>query len=166
MDLNEAARKLAVLIAERQVRIVLAESCTAGLAAATLAQTPGISRWLCGSAVVYREQTKIDWLEVSPADLEQHTAVSEPVARAMAAGVLKHTVEATWSAGVTGHLGPDAPDGFDGVIFVGVARRAGDVVQDVGVWRYQLTAEGRVPRQQEAATLLLQRLAASIRGEA
>ena len=79
---------------------------------------------------------------------------------------LSSMVEATWSAGVTGHLGPDTPDGFDGVIFVGVARRAGDVVQDVGVWRYQLTAEGRVPRQQEAATLLLQRLAASIRGEA
>jgi len=79
--------------------------------------------------------------------------------------VLRHTVEATWSAGVTGHLGPDAPEGFDGVVFVGVARREGDEVQDVGVWRYQLAAEGRVARQQEAAALLLQRLAVEIGSE-
>ena len=165
MDLNEAARNLAVLIAERQVRIVLAESCTAGLAAATLAQTPGISRWLCGSAVVYREQTKIDWLDVSAADLEQHTAVSDPVARAMAAGVLNRTAEAAWSAAVTGHLGPDAPEGFDGVIFLAVARReAADVVVQA-VWRHQLGSRGRQARQEEAAALLLERLSKAIRGE-
>ena len=44
--------------------LVLAESCTGGLAAAALATIPGISRWFCGSAVTYRDQTKIDWLAV------------------------------------------------------------------------------------------------------
>lgn len=164
-SLRKAAATLAACLSQRQVRIVLAESCTAGLAAATLAQTPGISRWLCGSAVVYREQTKIDWLDVSAADLEQHTAVSEPVARAMAAGVLSRTAEAAWSAAVTGHLGPDVPEGLDGIIYLGVARRDGGKVHDVGVWRHQLGSRGRQARQEEAAALLLERLAKAIAGE-
>ncbi len=158
MNLSQAARSLAQCLNERQVRVVFAESCTAGLAAAALAQTPGISRWLCGSAVVYREQTKMDWLGVSRADLEQHTAVSEQVAQGMATGVLNRTVEAAYAAAVTGHLGPDAPEGFDGVIFIAVAWRGGEESIDGRVWRHQLTATGRQARQEEAAALLLKRL--------
>ena len=53
--LAESARLLARQLAETRTRLVLAESCTGGLAAATLAAIPGISHWLCGSAVTYRE---------------------------------------------------------------------------------------------------------------
>lgn len=123
-DLSEAAWRLAEGLERHETRIVFAESCTAGLAAAALAIVPGISKWLCGSAVTYQEATKVRWVGISPADLENFTAVSAQVARAMAIGVLKATPHADLAVSVTGHLGPCAPPELDGVIFIGTAVRS------------------------------------------
>ena len=49
MNRDRLAQSLANCLNQRQVGVVFAESCTAGLVAASLAQVPGISRWLCGS---------------------------------------------------------------------------------------------------------------------
>ncbi len=83
------AKAVARQLAKLRVRIVFAESCTAGLVSATLARVPGISEWHCGSAVVYRERTKEAWLDVPRAEIDRFTAVSEAVARRMAVGVLQ-----------------------------------------------------------------------------
>lgn len=156
MQLDDAAKQLAECLRSCDVRVVFAESCTAGLVSASLAKVPGISAWLCGSAVVYREATKTDWLGVSPADLEKFSAVSEPVARAMANGVLERTAEAQASASVTGHFGPGAPEGLDGVVYVSVAARGrDDRVVNLGAWRQHLTSLVRAKRQEEAAALVL-----------
>lgn len=159
MSVNAHASRLADELKRRNLRAVFAESCTAGLAAAMLAEVPGISEFFCGSAVTYREATKRQWLEVSPQDLEQYTAVSEPVARQMAIGALKHTPEADVATAITGHLGPDAPAELDGVVFIAVAYRGsgGTVVRKVQ--RAILAADERTDRQREAAELLLATLA-------
>lgn len=125
-ELHSAARDLAEQLARARVRLVLAESCTAGLVAALLGEIPGISEWWCGSAVVYREATKTAWLGVAPRDLAKFTAVSAEVARGMACGALERTPEADVAVAVTGHLGPASPAGQDGLVFVGSAvRRTG-----------------------------------------
>lgn len=163
--LHDEAEKLANVLAQQNIRIVLAESCTAGLASAALAQIPGISQWHCGSAVTYREATKQEWLDVSADELEQFTAVSEPVARQMALGVLEKTPEADFAASITGHLGPDAPEGFDGVVFIAVARRVNAQTKLLGVQRMNLQTAERVSRQNEAAATLLSLLRESIEAE-
>lgn len=163
--LLDEAIQLANALTERQLRVVLAESCTAGLASAALAQVPGISEWHCGSAVTYREGTKEAWLDVSATDIKQHTAVSEPVARQMAAGVLRETPEADFAASITGHLGPKAPPGFDGVAFVAVARRDGESIEVLDVHRVDLKTTERVDRQNEAAATLLFLLRESIEAD-
>ena len=150
-----AARRLAARLAETKKRIVLAESCTAGLAAATLARVPGISNWLCGSAVTYRESTKVQWLGVLPSDLRHETAVSEVVARQMATGALHRTPEADVAVSITGHLGPNAPAESDGLVFIGCAVRRPDGTIREWASRLLLTERIRLPRQQEAASLLL-----------
>jgi PncC family amidohydrolase len=119
--LAAAANEVRHLFRKYGQRLVLAESCTGGLIAAALAQLPGVSEQLCGSAVVYREDTKFQWLGVSRALLREHGAVSAPVAEAMARGVLKRTPEADVSASVTGYLGPGHPR--DGHAFAAVAFR-------------------------------------------
>jgi nicotinamide-nucleotide amidase len=83
-----------------------AESCTGGLIAAACTDLPGSSRWLERGFVTYSNAAKTELLGV-PADLiAQHGAVSEPVARAMAAGAARHApVQA--SVAVTGVAGPD-----------------------------------------------------------
>ena len=65
--LKKIAHDVAACLRSQPRRIVFAESCTGGLVAATLA-IPGISDSLCGSAVVYRLDTKTRWLGI-PGDL-------------------------------------------------------------------------------------------------
>jgi len=127
-----AGQNLANVLQSRRRRIVFAESCTAGLVSAILARVPGVSEWHCGSAVVYRLDTKHRWLGVSQALLDDPGPVSREVAVAMAAGVLERTPEADFAAAVTGHLGPNAPDDQDGLIWVAVASREANGVSERG----------------------------------
>ena len=155
MDLSSVSQRLAHLLHSRACRIVFAESCTAGLASATLATIPGISEWHCGSAVTYREPTKQVWLGVETEILRRCGAVSGEVAEAMAQGVLQRTPEAELAAAVTGHLGPNAPPELDAVIFTAVARRTDAPQPTVRVLRHVLAERTRHDRQQEATGLLL-----------
>ncbi len=106
-------------------RLVLAESCTAGLVAAELGKIPGISEFLCGSMVVYRTPTKQAWLGISSDLLENSTIgpVSAQVTLALANAILVKTPEATVAAALTGHLGPFAPTWMDGQVHCVVVRR-------------------------------------------
>ena len=128
--LHLVANRIAELLKTTKTRVVFAESCTAGLVSATLGRVPGISEYHCGSAVVYRLDTKSRWLGIDPALLVAPGPgpVSDVVARLMAVGVLERTPEATFSAAITGHLGPNAPYHQDGLVFIGVAHRDGDEV--------------------------------------
>ncbi|MBD3673091.1 MAG: CinA family protein [Planctomycetaceae bacterium] len=122
-ETSSLARQLAELLEESNEQLVFAESCTAGLASATLAGVPGISQHLCGSAVVYQIPTKVAWLDIAPDLIESHGYVSEEVATAMAKGVLRITPHATLSASITGDLGPDAPEATDGTAWIAVESR-------------------------------------------
>lgn len=154
-ELEEAARQLAGRLAETRTRLVLAESCTGGLVAATLTTVPGISQWFCGSAVTYRDQTKIDWIDVSSTLIEHVTAVSQEVAGEMAEGVLESTWEANLAVSVTGHLGPDAPAHLDGIVWLAVARRRAGQIGAPHTVRHTLTSQSRVDRQREAALAVM-----------
>jgi len=154
--LEQVVRRLAALLARHRMRVVFAESCTAGLVAASLATVPGISEWLCGSAVTYRDRTKQHWLGVPEALLNDPGAVSEVVARQMAHGVLVHTEEADLAWSITGHLGPDAPGALDGVVFIGAATRERDGIACRDTRRIALCGTSRQARQREAAQLVLQ----------
>jgi PncC family amidohydrolase len=162
-SLRAAGAALAKLLNEKRVHVVFAESCTAGLVAATLSEAPGISQWHCGSAVTYRETTKTAWLKISPEDISQFNVVSAQIARQMAVGVLHATPEADWAASITGHLGPQAPPALDGIVYIAVARREKSAVVEVSARRHELAAKERHPRQCEAARLVLQELSDALR---
>lgn len=162
MQIMPLARQVARTLAERKLRVVFAESCTAGLVSASLSRIPGISQWHCGSAVTYRDDSKLQWLKVHASDIVRETAVSETVARQMARGVLKNTPEAHLSASVTGHLGPDAPADLDGVIYVAIARRRGPRMSVVREARLKLSSSTRYQRQREAVAHVFRCLLDSI----
>ncbi|MBX9982547.1 MAG: competence/damage-inducible protein A [Mycobacterium sp.] len=86
-------------------RIATAESCTAGLLAARLTDRPGSSDYVTGGVVSYSNEAKVDLLGVDAALIEQHGAVSEPVAEAMAAGALTK-FDADTAVAITGIAGP------------------------------------------------------------
>ncbi|MFV9636764.1 competence/damage-inducible protein A [Mycobacterium neumannii] len=86
-------------------RIATAESCTGGLLAARLTDLAGSSAYVAGAVVAYANDAKSELLGVDPALIEQHGAVSEPVAEAMADGALNR-FGADTAVAITGIAGP------------------------------------------------------------
>jgi PncC family amidohydrolase len=159
MSLLSSSRELAERLKATGHKIVFAESCTAGLAAASLAQVPGVSDYHCGGVVVYREGTKTAYLQISAGVLRKFGVVSEHVAQLMAERVLACTPEATIAVSITGHLGPQAPEGFDGIAFIGLEvlelPRRSTGAQTSSTYRIELPPVGRTQRQRLAAEALL-----------
>jgi nicotinamide-nucleotide amidase len=89
----------------RGAMIATAESCTGGLIAGACTELAGSSDWFERGIVSYSNAAKTELLGVPAALIEAHGAVSEPVARAMAAGVLARS-HAQLSVAVTGVAGP------------------------------------------------------------
>lgn len=89
--------------------IVTAESCTGGMVSAALTDIAGSSDVFDRGFVTYSYPAKTAMLGVPPALLAAHGAVSEPVARAMAAGALAAS-GAGLAIAVTGVAGPGASE--------------------------------------------------------
>jgi nicotinamide-nucleotide amidase len=96
---------LADLMLEKGLFLTAAESCTGGMIAATCTDLAGSSAWFERGFVTYSNAAKTDMLGVDAALIAQHGAVSEPVARAMAFGAIRHS-RAQVSVAVTGVAGP------------------------------------------------------------
>jgi nicotinamide-nucleotide amidase len=93
------------LLAERGLRIAVAESCTGGLLTSRLTDVPGSSRYVERAVVTYANEAKTGLLGVPEAMIAGHGAVSEPVAVAMATGV-RTSANVEVGVGVTGIAGP------------------------------------------------------------
>jgi nicotinamide-nucleotide amidase len=100
------ATVLGNILINRGQCLATAESCTGGLIANMLTDTPGSSRWFERGWVTYSNEAKIENLGVPAELIEQHGAVSEPVARAMAEGA-RTQARADWGLATTGIAGPD-----------------------------------------------------------
>jgi nicotinamide-nucleotide amidase len=96
---------LADLLIEKGLALATAESCTAGLIAATCTDLAGSSAWFERGFVTYSNAAKTEMLGVDPAVLEREGAVSEAVARSMVQGALAHS-HAQVAVAVTGVAGP------------------------------------------------------------
>ena len=102
---------VANLMLERGWKLATAESCTGGMIAAACTDLAGSSNWFECGWVSYSNAAKTDLLGVDAATIDTHGAVSEPVARAMAAGALARSA-AQVAIAVTGIAGPGgATDG-------------------------------------------------------
>jgi CDP-diacylglycerol--glycerol-3-phosphate 3-phosphatidyltransferase len=123
------ARSLAEALGASGLTLALAESCTGGMVAALVTDQPGSSAYFLGGVVSYSDQAKRDLLGVPQALLEEHGAVSEHCARAMAEGA-RSRFAADLAASVTGIAGPGAEGSAKpvGLTFVGVAGPRGTFV--------------------------------------
>ncbi len=101
----ESIGLLADLMLENGLFLATAESCTGGMIAAACTDLAGSSAWFERGFVTYSNEAKTQMLGVDAALIAQHGAVSEPVARAMAFGAIRHS-NAQVSVAVTGVAGP------------------------------------------------------------
>jgi nicotinamide-nucleotide amidase len=110
------------VLRETDATIAAAESATGGLIGSLLTDISGSSDYFDRSVVTYSYDAKRDVLAVPREHLDEHGAVSEPVARAMARGV-RDTADTTWGVATTGIAGPTGGDDEDpvGTVYIGVA---------------------------------------------
>jgi nicotinamide-nucleotide amidase len=120
-----AERRVGELLRDRGERVALAESLTGGLVGSLLTDVPGSSAYFDRATVAYSNDAKLDALGVRRETLDDHGAVSEPVALEMARGA-RDRADVDWGVSTTGIAGPTG--GTDekpvGLVFVGVARAA------------------------------------------
>ena len=119
-DLPAVAANLARRLRETGDVLVLAESCTGGLAAAAVVGVPGASEVFAGSFVTYQNASKRGWLGVPPSWLTDPGPVSREVAATMAERAAAKTPHASIAAAITGHLGPGAPAGENGRFIIAI----------------------------------------------
>jgi nicotinamide-nucleotide amidase len=100
------AARLGDALLARGEKLATAESCTGGGVATALTAIAGSSRWFERGFVTYSNEAKQEMLDVSPATLVQHGAVSAATVGEMAAGALAHS-RADWSLAISGIAGPD-----------------------------------------------------------
>lgn len=130
--------------------LAVAESCTGGLLSSQFTEIPGISKVFHGGAVCYHNDAKVQVLDVPESMLDQHGAVSEEVAIAMATGACEK-YGADYGLSVTGFAGPAGGSQIlpVGTIYLGYA-------SPLGVWAKKLNLRGdRLSNRRRAATAAL-----------
>ena len=122
MQDTKVFEKLVSLLGEKDLTLAAAESCTGGWFAKRVVDVPGASAVFLGGVVSYVNEVKERLLAVPHALIEAHTAVSSPVAAAMAEGVRKAT-GADIGVSVTGLAGPSGgtPEIPVGRVYIGLA---------------------------------------------
>ncbi|TDI48369.1 MAG: competence/damage-inducible protein A [Acidobacteria bacterium] len=143
------------LLVSQEKRIAVAESLTGGLIACRLTDIPGASAYFDEGFVTYSNEAKTSVLEVPALLFESVGAVSEEVARAMAAGARART-GADLAVAATGIAGPSGASETKsvGLVYIGLASSDG-----LRVEKYQFPGTRRqVKRWTSQAALNLVRL--------
>lgn len=118
------------LLRARAATLSVAESCTGGLLGERITSVPGSSDYFAGGFLVYTDRLKIELLGIEAELLREHTAVSEPVAVAMAERARQRT-GSTFALSTTGIAGPGGGTEATpvGTVFIGVASPRGCCAQ-------------------------------------
>ncbi|MBO6634311.1 CinA family protein [Parvibaculum sp.] len=143
---------------EAKLKLVTAESCTGGLIAGLLTEIAGSSDVVERGFVVYSNEAKREMLDV-PGDLiADFGAVSEPVARSMAEGALKHS-RGHIAVSVTGIAGPGGgtPMKPVGLVHFGAARHGRSILHEMQLYGDIGREEVRI-RAVETALNLVRRM--------
>ena len=118
---------------KRQKSITAAESLTAGLFQATLADFSGVSAIFNGGFVTYSLEEKSKMLDISEQELKKHGVVSEFTAKKMAEQARLKT-QSDYGVSLTGVAGPDSLEGHPaGTVFIGLAHAKGTEVIKVNI---------------------------------
>jgi nicotinamide-nucleotide amidase len=110
------------LLTGRKETLATAESCTGGLLANRITNVPGASLVLLAGYVCYANDAKIDMLGIDPKLIEEHGAVSEPVAHALAEHACMRA-RSTYGLATTGIAGPSggSPEKPVGTVYIALA---------------------------------------------
>lgn len=124
-------KRIGDLLKERKQTLCTAESLTGGKIASTIVSVAGSSAYYLGSFITYTAKLKEQLLDISKEVIENHSVVSEEVAKQMALAA-KNKLETDYAIAVTGNAGPttDNNDKSVGVVYIAIANNKGIDVQE------------------------------------
>ena len=148
----ELATQVGALLKAHGLLLVTAESCTGGGVAQAITEIAGSSEWFERGFVTYANLAKVEMLDVPPATLQAHGAVSETTVRAMVAGALAHS-PAQVALAVSGIAGPGGGsiEKPVGTVWFAWGLREGEVIAQ----RHLLTGD-RAEVREKAVSIALQ----------
>jgi nicotinamide-nucleotide amidase len=119
-DAEEMQDAVGAMLKEAGLTVAAMESCTGGLLASTLTDTPGSSAYVRGGIVSYATAIK-EQFGVSAETIAREGVISAATALAMAEAV-RHALGSDIGVGITGVAGPDLQEGKPvGTVFIAVA---------------------------------------------
>ncbi|HEX2622061.1 MAG TPA: CinA family protein [Phototrophicaceae bacterium] len=153
--------QVGIILRERACTISTAESCTGGLIAHRLTNISGSSAYVMGAVVVYSNEIKQAVLHVREDTLIEFGAVSEPVARQMAANC-RALFGTDYALSVTGIAGPGGGSAEKpvGLTYIGCAAPDGRVVVQRFIWEGDREAN-KASSADAALNLLLELMASA-----
>jgi nicotinamide-nucleotide amidase len=127
-DDDTLSRVVGNLLITKGQTVSVAESCTGGGLGQMFTEVSGSSNYFMGGIIAYDNRVKVDLLGVNSDDLERSGAVSEIVAKQMAAGV-KQRLGTDWGISITGIAGPGGGTETKpvGLVYIGIAHPDGTV---------------------------------------
>ena len=137
------------LLRERGLTLAVAESCTGGLLGGRITNVPGSSDYFLGGLISYSNELKESMLDVPAKTLQEHGAVSEETARAMAEGIV-HATGASLGIGITGVAGPGGGTSEKpvGLVYLAIAgKKGGAKVMRQTLWGDRATIRNRAVQQ-------------------
>lgn len=120
-SVRDLVRRVGRTLRDRSSTLSVAESCTGGRLGGALTSEAGASDVFWGGLIVYANEAKVCLAGVAPALIENHGAVSEAVAKALAEGI-RARAATDWAIAVTGVAGPGGgtPDKPVGMVWIAV----------------------------------------------
>ena len=109
--------EIGALLTSYNLKLSVAESCSAGGISSRICSIPGSSDYFLGGIIAYNNSSKIRDLSVSESDIMQFTEVSDIVAIQMAEGISKN-FNSDFSVSTTGYSGPSGKD--VGKVFISI----------------------------------------------
>lgn len=148
------AHKLVIDYTRKKTTLAVAESCTGGILGGAITEIPGSSEIFLGGVIAYSNCSKTGILGVSPKIIEEHGAVSQACAAAMAEGV-RNLFGAQVALSITGIAGPGggSPEKPVGTIWFGFS--SGDRTKQLRLRFAGARGDVRSQAQRAALQILL-----------
>jgi nicotinamide-nucleotide amidase len=126
-----------LMLGVRRRTLAVAESCTGGWLGQRLTSIPNSSRVFLGGAIAYSDRSKTALADVPSYLIDEHGAVSDAVARALAEGIRRRT-GSSLALSITGIAGPAKPRGPDankpiGLVYIGLTDGEDTQVKEINI---------------------------------
>ncbi|WP_246087174.1 CinA family protein [Sphingorhabdus contaminans] len=120
-ELGYLSARLLKLAQRRGLEIITVESCTGGLLSSYLTDVEGLSHVFNRALITYCDEAKTDLAHVPAKLIDEHGAVSEAVAQAMACGGRNLVSKDCIAIAVTGYAGSSPDGGTPGLVYIAVS---------------------------------------------